>query len=150
MKTTRVRALGGEQIVFSNGDLLKSRIRNYKTQRERRVVFTIGVAYETPADVVATIPAMLREIVGAESPVRVERAHFKGFGQSSLDFEVVYWVLDPDYLKYMDIQQSVNLAIMRRFAERRIAFALPVRTIHVASGSIGVPEPPKRIPARAG
>jgi small-conductance mechanosensitive channel len=132
MKTTRIRSLTGEQIVFSNTDLLKSRIRNYKSMKERRVVFTLGVTYDTPTDIVAAIPGMLREAAEATKPIRFDRAHLKQFGPNSLDFEVVYYVLDPDYNKYMDIQQAMNLEILRRFESERIEFALPTRIVHVA------------------
>lgn len=132
MKTTRLRSLGGEQIVFSNTELLKNRIRNYKRMQERRVAFEFGIAYETPQEEVERIPQLVREIVaGDKLETRFDRAHFKSYGDSALLFEVVYYVLDPDYNKYMDIQQAINLALLRAFRERGIAFAYPTRTVHV-------------------
>lgn len=131
IKTTRLRSLSGEQIILSNADLLKSRIRNYKRMAERRIVFTFGVVYETPAQTIERIPAMVRSIVEHEANTRFDRAHFKGYGDSSLDFEVVYYVGTPDYNAYMDIQQTINLALLRRFQEDRIAFAYPTRTLYV-------------------
>ena len=131
LKTTRIRSLGGEQIVFSNADLLSSRIRNYKRMQERRIVFTVGVTYQTPHEQVAAIPDMLRKAVEAESDVRFDRAHFKEYGDSSLVYEVVYYVLSPDYNVYMDRQQAINLTIHRRFQEEGIDFAYPTRTLHV-------------------
>jgi len=131
VKTTRVRSLSGEMLVFSNSDLLKSRIRNYQQMLERRVVFTLGVTYETPAEKVRAIPTMLREAVEAQARTRFDRAHFKEYADSSLAFEVVYYVLDRDYNLYMDIQQAINLAIFDRFAREGIDFAYPTRTLHV-------------------
>ena len=133
LKTTRVRSLGGELIVFSNTDLLKSRIRNYRRMYERRVVFTVGVAYETPADKLRGIPDLLREAVKAEKPVRFDRAHFKEYGLSSLVFEVVYYVLSADFNVYMDMQQAINLSIFQRFAREHIDFAYPTQTLHLKS-----------------
>jgi small-conductance mechanosensitive channel len=135
VKTTRVRSLSGEMLVFSNSDLLKSRIRNYKQMRERRVVFSVGIAYETPAAKVAEVPAMLRDAVEAQSRTRFDRAHFKAYAESWLDFEVVYYVLDPDFNLHMDIQQAINLAILERFAREGIAFAYPTRTLHLQGAS---------------
>ena len=129
IKTTRVRSLDGEQIVFANSDLLKSRLRNYKTQRERRVVFRIGVVYETPPDKVAALPGVLRVIVEGQKPVRFDRAHFASYGESALLFEVVYYVLEPDYGLFMNIQQAINLEILRRLATDGIALAYPTRTM---------------------
>lgn len=131
LKTTRIRSLSGEQIVCSNADLLKSRIRNYKRMYERRVLFGFGVAYETPPAAVAAIPGVVREIIEAQPDVRFDRAHFKGYGDSSLDFEVVYYTLDPDYNRYMDTQQAINLELLHRFATAGIEFAYPTRTLYV-------------------
>jgi small-conductance mechanosensitive channel len=132
LKTTRLRSLSGEQLIFGNGDLLKSRIRNYKRMVERRIVFSVGIVYETPYEKLAAIPAMLKEIIEAQPNVRFDRAHFKEYGNSSLDFEIVYWIKTPDYNTYMDIQQAVNLALFRRFGAEGIEFAYPTRTIHMA------------------
>jgi small-conductance mechanosensitive channel len=131
LKTTRIRSLGGEQIVFSNAELLKHRIRNFKRMSERRIMFSVGLVYSTPAEVLERVPSMVRQIIEAQPTTRFDRAHFKEYGESALVFEVVYFVLDPDYNRYMDIQQSVNFAIFRRFNEERIEFAYPSRTLYV-------------------
>lgn len=132
LKTSRIRSLSGEQIIFSNNDLLKSRIRNYKRMQERRVVFSIGVTYDTPESTLSEIPSMLRQAIEAQNNVRFDRAHFKGFGAFSLDFETVYYLLQPDYGLYMDVQQTINLSLVRTFAERQIEFAFPTQTLHIA------------------
>lgn len=147
LKTTRIRSLGGEQIVFSNSDLLNTRIRNYKRMRERRIVFSFGVLYSTPADQLAAIPQMVRDIIESLEVVRFDRAHFQGFGDSSLNFEVVYWMLDPDFNLYMDRQQAINLALVRKFAAEGIDFAFPTRTLHIGSPvhvDTELREPPSR------
>ena len=131
LKTTRIRSLGGEQIVFSNSDLLKSRLRNYKRMFERRVVFKFGVTYQTTAEQLEKIAPLLKRIIEGQKDVRFDRAHFFAFGDSSLDFEVVFWVLSADYNLYMDIQQAVNLALMRELAALGVQFAYPTRTLHV-------------------
>jgi len=134
LKSTRIRSLGGEQIIFSNADLLKSRIRNYKRMYERRVVFTFGVIYQTSAEKLKKIPVMVRNIVESLEKTRFDRAHFKEYGDSSLNFEVVYFVRDPDYNIYMDIQQAINLSIFEQFANEGIDFAYPTRTLYFAGG----------------
>ena len=131
LKTTRIRSVNGEQLIFSNADLLKSRIRNFKRMQERRVVLTIGVSYDTPPDTVARIPSMLRDAVEAQEQVRFDRSHFMSYGESALNFETVYFVLTADYLVYANINQAVNLAVFRRFATEKVAFAFPTRTINV-------------------
>lgn len=131
LKTTRIRSISGEQLIFSNSDLLKTRLRNFKRMQERRIVFTVGVLYQTPPDKLEKIPAMLKEIVCQAQGTRFDRAHLKELGDSALVFEVVYWVLDPDYLHYADAQQSINLGMLRRFADEGIGFAYPTRSIFI-------------------
>lgn len=139
LKTTRLRSLTGEQLVFSNTDLLNSRIRNFKRMQERRIVFTIGVSYGTPYHAIAAIPGIIRNIVEDTAQVRFDRAHFKEYGTYSLNFEVVYWVLSPEFALYMDIQQQINLEIFRRFEEEGIQFALPMQNLYLRNGSFTAP-----------
>jgi small-conductance mechanosensitive channel len=129
IKTTRVRSLYGEQLVLANSQLLQSSIKNYKRMQERRVTFGFRVTHDTPRRAVAQIPGMVRAAVERQRDVRFDRAHFKGFGDSSLDFEVVFYVLSPDYNRYMDIQQEINLEIMEQFEQEEIEFAFPTRTL---------------------
>lgn len=132
LKTTRIRGLGGEQVVFSNSDLLRSRIRNYKRMQTRRIVFGIGVTYEISKQQLLAIPAILREAVEAQADVKFDRAHFKSYGASSIDFEIVYFVQTPDYGVYMDVQQAINIALFERFEEQCIDFAYPTQTVYLS------------------
>jgi small-conductance mechanosensitive channel len=129
LKTTRLRSLSGEQLVVSNSDLLGSRIRNYQRMSERRAVFQLGVTYETPPDKLRAIPAILRAVIEAQSATRFDRSHFKSYGAFSLDFETVYYVLTPDYNRYMDIQEAINLELLRHFTAHGIEFAYPTSTV---------------------
>jgi small-conductance mechanosensitive channel len=133
LKTTRIRSLDGEQIVFSNSDILKARIHNIKRMQTRRVAFTVGVTYDVTEEQLEAIPGMLKEIVSSQQQVRFDRAHFRSYGPSSLDFEVVYVVETADYGLYMDIQQAINIALFKRFAREGIEFAYPTQTIKVAN-----------------
>jgi small-conductance mechanosensitive channel len=142
LKTTRIRALGGEQIVFSNADLLKSRIHNHKRMLSRRAAFVVRVAYGVDEDRLAALPAMVREIVEAQANTRFERAHFSAYGEWSLDFEVVYHVASPDYLMFMDIQQAIYLALYARFRREGIRFAHPLHVLRLDGD--GMDEPPRR------
>jgi small-conductance mechanosensitive channel len=147
LKTTRVRGLGGEQVVFSNGDLLKSRIHNHKRMETRRVAFVLRVAYGTSEEQLCRIPRMIREIIAAKPNVDFERAHFFMWGEWSLDFEVVYHFRSPDYILHMDAQQDIFLEVYRRFEEEGIRFAHPMSIVRLA-------DPPqdgaRPLPAQAG
>jgi small-conductance mechanosensitive channel len=129
IKTTRLRSLSGEQLIFANSDLLKSRVQNYQRMKERRVIFTVGVSVDTPPELMAKAPGIVQTAVEGQQNVRFERSHFRGFGESSLDIEYVYWVLDADYNRYADIQQAINLQIMTGFASAGIAFATTTRVV---------------------
>lgn len=147
LKTTRVRSLSGEQLVFSNSDLLKSRVRNYKRMFERRVVFQFGITYEAELSQLRQISPMLKEIIESQERTRFDRAHFAKYGESSLDFEVVYYVISPDYNLYMDIQQQINFEMFERFDEIGVRFAHPIRTLQVVDEfkvNARWPEPYKR------
>ncbi len=130
-KTTRVRSLGGEQLVFSNTDLTNSRIRNYKRMEQRRVLFTLGVIYQTTSDQVKAIPKILEGTVKEQKMARFDRAHFKAYGDFALIFEVVFYVLSPDYNTYMDVQQAINVRIKEEFEKQNIEFAYPTQQVYV-------------------
>lgn len=131
VKTTRLRSVNGEEIVMGNSDLISSRIRNFKRLQERRVLTQLGVEYATPLEKVAEIPAMLKEIVARVPDTRFDRAHFTGFGESALKFELVYFAQKLEYGSMMDMQQAVNLEILRRFEAEGIQFAFPTQTMRV-------------------
>ena len=137
LKSTRLRSLSGEQVIISNADLLKSRIRNYKRMRERRASFVLGLTYDTPAETMARVPVMLREIVEAQPDTRFDRSHFLTWSDSALQVETVYYILSPDYTVYANIQQAINLEVLRRFAAERIQFAFPTRTTIVRQETTG-------------
>ncbi|WP_439881485.1 mechanosensitive ion channel family protein [Pontibacter sp. MBLB2868] len=136
VKTTRIKTLSGEQLVFANSDLTSSRIHNFKRMQRRRIVFTIGVTYQTSYEHLEKIPSVLRAIVQHQKDVEFDRAHFKTYNDSSLDFEVVYYVLNPDYTFYMDTQQAINLAIYREFDSMGVEIAYPTRTLFVVNPQI--------------
>jgi len=97
----------------------------------RRVAYTFGVTYQTTEAQLAAIPQIVREIITAQQQTRFDRAHFQAFGEFALTFEVVYFVTTAEYAVYMDIQQAINLALLRRFREEGISFAYPTRTLVV-------------------
>lgn len=132
IKTTRIKALQGEEIIIPNNKLTSARIQNFKRMEERRVAFDIGIIYDTPLSKVKKIPTIIREIIDSEENTRFGRTHFTTFGDSALLFETVYFVTNSDYEQYMDAQQSINLKIMEEFEKNKIRFALPTRIVHLA------------------
>ncbi|MEJ2222648.1 MAG: mechanosensitive ion channel family protein [Desulfobacterales bacterium] len=138
LKTTRVRSLSGEQLIFSNSDLLKTRIRNFKRMYERRVVFSVGVVYQTSHQKLKKIPKIIKNIIEKQEHTRFDRAHFKEYGAYALNFEMVYWIENPDYNIYMDIQQAINLEIFQQFEREGIEFAYPSQSIYLNEVSSSV------------
>ncbi len=143
LKSTHIRSVSGEQLVFANSDLLGSRIRNYKRMQERRVVFKVGVTYDTPPEKLEAIPRIMEEIVREQDRARFDRCHFKALNDYSLDIETVFFMTVPDYDAYMDAQQAINLELFRRFSAEGIGFAFPTQTLHVEKGGGG---PEGRLP----
>ncbi len=132
IKTTRIRALSGEQLVFANKDLTDSRIHNFKKMERRRVVFKLGVIYQTPFKKLTLIPQIVRDIITEQADATFDRGHFASYGDFSLNFEFVYYVTGADYNKYMDIQQAINLSIYNAFEREKIEFAYPSQTLFVS------------------
>ncbi len=133
--TTRLKSLSGEQLILSNSDLTKSRLHNYKRMDRRRIVFSIGVIYQTPADKLRTIPELLKEIITKQERATFDRAHFLAFGDFSLNFEIVYFVESAAFNDYADIQQAINTSIFEAFEQQGIEFAYPSQTIFMAKDS---------------
>lgn len=131
IKTTRIRSLSGEQLIFSNNDLLKSRIRNFKRMSARRVVFSFGVVYQTSLEKLKAIKNIVEEIIERQEMARFDRVHFKEYGEYSLNYEVVYHVASQDFKIYMDTQEAINLEIFRRFADEGIVFAYPTQAVFI-------------------
>jgi small-conductance mechanosensitive channel len=132
IKTTRLKALQGEELIISNKELTSAQIQNFKKMTERRISFSFGVTYETSIEKVKKIPGVVKEIIDGEDGARFDRAHFSRFDDSALNFDVVYYVQSGDYANYMDIQQSINLKIMEKFENMGVAMAYPTRTIYMA------------------
>ncbi len=141
LKTTRIRSLSGEQVVISNADLLKSRIRNYKRMEQRRAVFDLNLAFDTSPAKVAAIPAMVRDVIESQAHTRFERSHLLSIAETGLRIENVYYVTDPDYGRYADIQHAINLELLRRLRREKIEFGFATRTMMLRSAE-GTAESP--------
>jgi small-conductance mechanosensitive channel len=133
LKTTRVRSVNGELVIFSNADLLKSRVQNYSRMAERRVVLPLEIDRETGPDAAARVPEILERVIAAQSPVRFGRCHLAQITDSALRYECVYHVLDPDYATFVRIQHAINLAVLTELAHAGIEM---VRTQRVAMGRL--------------
>jgi len=131
IKTSRIRSLGGEELVFSNTDLTNSRLKNYKRMQKRRVVFQIGVTYDTTLANIKEIPSIIKKIINSIADTEFDRAHFFSYGDFSLNYEIVFYVINNDYTKYMDIREKINISIMEEFEKRAIEFAFPTQTLHI-------------------
>ncbi|MGA2776052.1 MAG: mechanosensitive ion channel family protein [Steroidobacteraceae bacterium] len=133
IKTTRLRSEAGEQIVMSNADILKSRVRNYGRAQELRAVTTLRVAYNTPTDKLLAIPKLLEKIVGEQSNARFDRCHLKNFGEWALQYELSYFRISPDTHPLLDLQQAVNFRIVEEFRKIGVEFAYPTQRVVAAA-----------------
>jgi small-conductance mechanosensitive channel len=133
LKTTRIRALSGEQLVMANTKLLEQQVANLRRIEERRVVMNLGLVYQTTPDRLEALPGQLQALVAKVPVTRFDRAVFTGFGASSLDFELVFFVTDPALEAMLAARQAVGFAIVRRFAELGLEFAYPTQTTFTAA-----------------
>ncbi|NMC57389.1 MAG: mechanosensitive ion channel family protein [Eubacteriaceae bacterium] len=131
IKTTRLRSINGEQLIFSNKELLSTCIQNYKRLQNRRVLFKIGITYNTAAEKLREIPAIIKNIINSANNAAFNRAHFSEFADYSLNYEIAYYVLSADYNEYMEIKQEINFQIKEEFEKRGIDFALPTQTLYM-------------------
>ncbi len=128
VKSTRLRSISGEQIIISNGDLLKARVRNFGRLIERRALFLLDLHYETPVATLAAVPRAVREIIEATPDVRFDRCHLLRCTDTALQFEVVFFVTRPEYKAYADAQQTINLRILERFRLMEVSFVATAPT----------------------
>jgi small-conductance mechanosensitive channel len=143
VKSTRLRSISGEQIIIANADIVKARVRNFGRMRERRTVFQFGVNYDTPVEALAGIPAEVRRIVESQPDTRFDRCHFLTFGDTALQFELVYFVTRPEFNVYADIQQAVNLAVLERFRVLSVKLAAPTRAVVYIENPSPAAQPPR-------
>jgi len=129
LKTTRLRSETGEQIILSNADILKSRVRNYGRMPEQRVLMTLRVTYGTAGETLRNIPPLLEGIVRAQTNARFDRCHLKTLGESSLHFELSYFAQQPKLNPLLDLQQRINFLIVDEFQRLGIEFAYPTQRI---------------------
>jgi small-conductance mechanosensitive channel len=134
IRSTKLRSLSGEQIIISNADLIKARLRNFGRMADRRAVFQFGLSHETPTQVLAEIPGEVRKIVEARPDTRFDRCHFMTFGDTAsgntaMLFELVYFMTKPDYTLYADTQQAINLALLDRLREMKVQLAVPTKAL---------------------
>ena len=134
LKTTRLRSLGGEQLILGNSDVINTRIRNLGRMADRRGALKVGVTYDTPRDLLAQIPGWIEEIVEAQEETRFDRCHLSGFADSAIEFDTIFYVTVPEYARFMDAKQAVLLAIHERFDRHGVEFAYPTQVVYTIPG----------------
>lgn len=131
IKSTRIRTLQGQELIIPNKELTETRVHNYKRMEKRRIVFNIGVTYDTSTEKLKNISKIIKDIFNNINLAELDRVHFYKFSDFSLDFEIVYYMQDSDYNKYMDVQQEINFAIKQEFEKQKIEMAFPTQTVYV-------------------
>ncbi len=131
IKSTRIRALQGEELIVSNKELTTAQVHNLRRMERRRGTFVLGVVYETTNKKMEKIPNIIKTIIDKEEIAEFDRAHFSAFNDFSLDYSVVYFINSPDYKIFMEATERILLAIKKEFEKEKIEFAFPTRTIHL-------------------
>ena len=125
VKSTRLRSLTGEQIIISNADILKSRVRNNGRMGDRRASFFINVSYDTPPEKLRAIPGPVQDIVMKQQKVRFDRCHLLTMADWALRYETVFFTTVPDYVVYADAQQAINIEIIVALRKLGVDIAFP-------------------------
>lgn len=141
VKSTRLRSVSGELIIFANGDIVKARVRNFGRMQQRRALFRLGVDYGTPVPALVAIPRVVREIIEATPDTRFERCHLLSWDKA-LQFEVVYFMTRPDYAAYADAQQRISLRLLERLRAMDVNLAAAMPTSVQLQNPPPVPEGP--------
>ncbi len=131
LKTTRIRTLQGEELVVSNQELTSTRVQNYRKMEKRRIVFNLGVTYDTASTKLKSIPKLMKEIIKKEKLAEYDRCYFTEFNDSSLNFEVVMFIKSPEYEDYLKTRHKINLDIYKTFEKEGIDFAYPTQTLYI-------------------
>ena len=136
VRSTHLRSLRGEIVVINNSTLTSSNIENFATMQQRRMIYSIGVTYQTTADQIQSIPTTIQTIIESTDHTIFNRCHFTDFGDFSLNFQIVYYIDNSNYTQALDIQQSINLGIIRKFEEQGIEFAFPSQTLYLEGNGV--------------
>lgn len=131
IKTTHIRNIMGEQVIMPNTSLTGSKLHNFKRMTERRMNIKLDVTYDTTYALLSEIPGVIKNIVEQTSPTRFGSCFFTEFMDSSLHFEIIYYVLSSDFAVAREIQQTINLNIKKTFEEMGIEFAFPTQTLYI-------------------
>lgn len=131
IKSTRIRRNSGEQLLISNTNLLASRIQNYRILEKRRQYMMLGVEYSTPLEKLKVIPDLLKTIIETNDTEFVS-ARFIEFADSSLNFEVIYYVNTDDYNEFVRVVEDINYKIIDEFNKLGVGFAFPSRTLYIS------------------
>ena len=131
IKTTRLKSVTGEQLIIANSQLTSARLQNFKRMEERRVLFTLGVTYQTTAEQLKKVPVLVKGIIDAYPTVKFDHCFLSAFGASSLDFQTVYFVQSGDFAEHAKYQHEIFIKIIETFAKERIEFAYPTQTVYV-------------------
>ncbi|HYJ83241.1 MAG TPA: mechanosensitive ion channel domain-containing protein [Allosphingosinicella sp.] len=133
LKSTRIRAVSGEEVIMSNANLLNALVQNWTRLERRRALIVLQLVYRTPVETLERLPGELRAIVEREALARFDRAHVIAFNPSSIDIELVFFVEASDLPDFLEVRQAVMLGILRRFAELGVEFAYPTQTTFTAA-----------------
>lgn len=151
IKTSHVRSPDGQQLVMPNAEMVKTVIHNYKRLLRRRMLFNISVTFHTPPATLKEIPGIIRDIIDRYEPVTFDRAHVKGFGEYSVNYEAVYYIDSADFLTFMDMHQAICIDILETFGKKGIEFAFPTtQTIFSNKDGSGVAMMGKNVMAKSG
>lgn len=125
IKSTRVRSIDGEQVIISNSQLLQAKLRNFGRARERRIIYPLTLAFDTPPEMLRAIPPLIERVVKSLPHARFGRCTLRGLGSAGLDYEIIMFATDPAQAPPTEVRAQFTLALLEELAAQRIGFAAP-------------------------
>jgi small-conductance mechanosensitive channel len=115
LKTTRIRAITGEQVIVSNTKLLDQQIRNLRRIEARTTVMTFHLDLRSETAALAKVPAMLMAVLKPLPHVEARRAHITAVTATSIEIEAEFTVEDASLLAMLNTRQKVLLGAIDGF-----------------------------------
>ncbi len=133
IRSTRIRTVEKTLVTLPNKEIMDSNVNNFSKRPMRRTTTTIGVTYDTTPDKMEKLLIQLRQMLLDDESIDNDNifVNFTGFGDSSLDIDMKYFILTTDYRVWLNKRETLNLNIMRIVYDLGLDFAFPSTTVYL-------------------
>lgn len=143
VRSSTLQTAQGAEVIIPNGNLISGKVINWTlSESKRRAELQVGVAYGTDA---ALVTKLLLDAANRHESVLTDpapAAYLKNFGESSLDFELHFWVMQDS--NWIRVRSEIALVVMKSLADAGVEIPFPQRDLHLRSveAGAGIPQEP--------